>query len=135
MESSRSSFSLKLIIGFPIVGIVWASIIYFLSDSETLNFNIAYWIAGVGIFLGLLCLLSKSIFLLVWWMWCKIIFIIDTAITWFTLPIFYYLIFSPFATLLRFFGKANMRNSNMNQESYWKDIDQPSSSSQYLRQF
>ena len=135
MANKRSAFALKLIIGFPLVGIVWTCIIYFLSDSGYLNFNIAYWIGGIGISTGALCLLSKSVFQIIWWLWNKIIFLIDTTIIWLTLPLFYFVIFSPFAVILRMFGKADMKHPNNNLQSYWKDVEQPTSARQYLRLF
>ncbi|MDC3335180.1 hypothetical protein OAV71_01610 [Opitutales bacterium] len=135
MENKRSAFALKLILGFPLVGIVWTCIICFLSDSRQLNFSIAYWIGGIGISIGVLCLLSKGIFQIVWWLWNKIIFLIDTTITWLTLPLFYFLVFTPFALLLRAIGKADMKHPSKNRPSFWKNTDQPSSAKQYLRQF
>ena len=131
----RLQFSLKLILGFPIVGVIWTAIIYFLSDTSRLNFNIAYWIGGIGIVLGMLCLMNLSIFRLTSWLWHKLIFLIDTAITWLTMPIFYYLVFSPFALILRVLGKANMKKMSPNKETFWQEIKQPNSSKQYLRQF
>ena len=135
MKKNRQDFALKLIIGFPILGYAWTCIIYFLSDAECLNFNIAYWIGGIGISIGFFCLVSKGIFQIVWRLWNKIIFLIDTSITWLTLPFFYFLIFSPFALLLRAIGKADLKYPNKNLKSYWKDSEQPSSMKQYLRQF
>lgn len=135
MENPRTVFALKLILGFPLVGIVWTCIIYFLSDSEHLNFNIAYWIGGIGFTIGVLSLLSSGIFQIVWWLWNKIIFLIDTTITWFTLPLFYFVIFSPFAVILRMFGKADMKHPKNNLQSYWMDVEQPTSARQYFRQF
>jgi hypothetical protein len=135
MKNNSQAFAIKLILGFPLVGVVWTCIIYFLSGSEQLNFNIAYWIGGIGISIGVLCLVSKGIFQIVWWLWNKIIFIIDTTITWLTLSIFYFLVFSPFALLLRAFGKLDMKNPNNYLASYWKDYDQPNSAKQYFRQF
>ena len=135
MENTRTAFALKLILGFPLVGIVWTCIIYFLSDSGQLNFNIAYWIGGIGISIGALCLGSKSIFQIVWWLWNKIIFLIDTIFIWLTLPLFYFLVFSPYALLLRAIGKADMKNPDKNLPSYWKDSEKPISAKQYLRQF
>ena len=135
LENTRTAFALKLILGFPLVGIVWTCIIYFLSDSGQLNFNIAYWIGGSGISVGILCLISKGIFQIVWWLWNKIIFLVDTTITWLTLPLFYFLVFSPFALILRAIGKADMKHPNKNLPSYWTDSDQPSSVKQYFRQF
>ena len=62
-------------------------------------------------------------------------FLIDTTITWLTLPLFYFLVFTPFALLLRAIGKADMKHPNKNLPSYWKNTDQPTSPKQYLRQF
>ena len=135
MENKSSAFALKLILGFPLVGIVWTCIICSLSDLGQLNFNIAYWIGGIGISIGVLCLLSKGIFQIVWWLWNKIIFVIDTTITWLMLPLFYFLVFTPFALLLRAIGKADMNYPNKNLPSFWKNTDQPTSAKQYLRQF
>ena len=135
MKKNRQAFATKLFIGFPLLGIVWTCIIYLLSDSEHLNFNIAYWIGGIGISTGVLCLVSKVIFQIVWWLWNRIIFIIDTTITWLTLPFFYFLILSPFALFLRAIGKANIKYPNKNLKSFWKDSEQPSSMKQYFRQF
>ena len=128
-------FSLKLIFGFPVVGVIWTAIIYFLSDTGKLNFNIAYWIGGNGIFLGMLCLINESIFRLTSWLWHKLVFLIDTTITWSTLPIFYYLIFSPFALILRVLGKVNMKKMSPNKETYWQPVRQSDDNKQYLRQF
>jgi len=135
MVNKRSAFALKFILGFPFVGIFWTCIIYFLSDSGQLNFNIAYWIGGIGISIGALCLLLEGFFQIVWWLWNKIIFLIDTTITWLTLPLFYFLVFTPFALLLRAIGKADMKHPNKNRPSFWKNTDQTSSAKQYLRQF
>jgi hypothetical protein len=131
----KLQFSLKLILGFPIVGVIWTAIIYFLSDTSRLNFNIAVWIGGIGIFLGMLCLINESIFRLTSWLWHKLVFLIDTAITWLTMPIFYYLVFSPFALILRVLGKVNMKKMSPNKETYWHPIKQPESNERYLRQF
>ena len=121
-------------LGFPIVGLVWTCLIYFFSNSNTFNLNIAYWIGSVGIAAGLLCLISPMMNALIWTVWNRLIAIIDTVITWSTLPIFYYIFFCPFALLIRFFGKATMQNQNENKVTYWKEVDENTSKKQYLRQ-
>ena len=128
-------FATKLMLGFPIVGLVWTCLIYFFSNSNTFNLNIAYWIGSVGIAAGLLCLISPMVNALIWTVWNRLIAIIDTVITWSTLPIFYYIFFCPFAMLIRFFGKANMQNQNKNKVTFWKDVAENTSKKQYLRQF
>ena len=128
-------FATKLMMGFPIVGLVWTCLIYFFSNSNTFNLNIAYWIGSVGIAAGLLCLISPMVNALIWTVWNRLIAIIDTVITWSTLPIFYYIFFCPFALLIRFFGKATMQNQNENKVTFWKDVAENTSKKQYLRQF
>jgi uncharacterized membrane protein len=126
---------MKLILGFPIIGLVWTGLIYYFSNSSTFNLKIAYWIGGVGIVAGLLCLTSPMINILIWTLWNRLIAVIDTIITWSTLPIFYYIIFWPFALLIRFFGKATMRNWKRTRVTCWTDVPKNSSKKQYLRQF
>lgn len=128
-------FATKLMLGFPIVGLVWTCLIYFFSNSNTFNLNIAYWIGSVGIAAGLLCLISPMVNALIWTVWNRLIAIIDTVITWSTLPIFYYIFFCPFALLIRFFGKATIQNQNKNKVTFWKDVAENTSKKQYLRQF
>ena len=128
-------FATKLMLGFPIVGLIWTCLIYLFSNSNTFNLNIAYWIASVRIAAGLLCLISPMMNALIWTVWNRLIAIIDTVITWSTLPIFYYIFFCPFALLIRSFGKATMQNQNENKVTFWKDVAENTSKKQYLRQF
>jgi hypothetical protein len=128
-------FALQFILGFPLVGILWTFLIFYFSNSEKLNFQIAYWIGGVGLAIGIFCLLSSSCFHLISSIWHKLEFCINTFITLTTLSLFYYLLFSPFAYLLRGFGKATMKESSKNKTSFWNDVKQPSSLERYLRQF
>ena len=128
-------FATKLMLGFPLVGLVWTCLIYFFSNSNTFNLNIAYWIGSVGIAAGLLCLISPMMNALIRTLWNRLIAIIDTVITWSTLPIFYYIFFCPFALLIRFFGKATIQNQNKNKVTFWKDVAENTSKKQYLRQF
>ena len=128
-------FALKLVIGFPIAGCVWTFLIYYFSGKESLNFNIAYWIGGTGVALGALCILSHKAYSLIFKSWKFLIYFIDLCITWTTLPLFYYLLFTPFAFALRIFGKASMKKLSPQSSSFWKTINPPSSLKQYLRQF
>ena len=134
-KAETKVFATKLILGFPIVGLVWSFLIYYFSNSNTFNLNIAYWIGGVGITAGFLCLISPMVNALIWVVWNRLIVIIDSIIIWSTLPIFYYIIFCPFAIMIRFCGKATMQNKNENKVTFWKDVSENTSKKQYLRQF
>ena len=131
----NSFFALKLVIGFPIAGLVWTFLIYYFSGKESLNFYIAYWIGGTGVALGAICILSHKAYSLIFKFWNLLIHVIDLCITWTTLPLFYYLLFTPFSCTLRFFGKAAMKNMRPQSTTFWKTVNPPSSLKQYLRQF
>ena len=132
---ARRTFALKLIIGFPCIGMIWAILIFLFSSSGILNFKIAYWIGGTGISIGTLCLISQFIGQIVWTTWNHLASIIDSIIIWSTLPIFYYILFSPFAIFIRFCGKASMKKMTPNSPTFWKDVKQASTKKQYFRQF
>jgi hypothetical protein len=131
----NSFFALKLVIGFPIAGLVWTFLIYFFSGAESLNFNIALWIGGTGVALGVLCMLWQNAYSLIFKIWNLLIQFIDLCITWTTLPFFYYFLFTPFAFALRIFGKASMKKNCTQSTTFWKNVNPPSSLKQYLRQF
>jgi hypothetical protein len=128
-------FAFKLIIGFPIAGLVWTYLIYHFSGSEFPNFNIALWIGGTGVALGVLCMLWQNAYSLIFKIWNLLIQFIDLCITWTTLPFFYYFLFTPFAFALRIFGKASMKKMSPKSTTFWKTINPPPSLIQYLRQF
>ena len=128
-------FAIKLIVGFPIAGIVWTFLIYYFSGAEIPNFKIAYWICGIGVALGVLSILSRYAYTLIFKIWNLLIHCIDLCIIWTTLPFFYYFLFTPFAFAIRFFGKATMKKTTSRSPTLWKTVRQPSSLKQYLRQF
>ena len=128
-------FAFKLIFGFPVAGIVWTFLIYYFSGSEIPKFKIAYWIGGVGATLGSLCILSQFSYNLIYKLWVNLIHFIDICITWITLPLFYFFLFTPFALILRCFGKACMKKTSPSDTTFWKVVNPPSSLKQYLRQF
>ena len=135
MENTRTAFAIKLIFGFPIAGIVWTFLIYYFSSAEIPNFKIAYWICGVGVALGVLSILSRYAYSIIFKFWNLLIHLIDVGITWFTMTIFFYFLFTPFAFAIRFFGKATMKKTTSRSPTLWKSVRQPSSLKQYLRQF
>ena len=128
-------FAIKLIVGLPIAGLVWTFLIYYFSGAESLNFKIAYWIGGIGVALGALCILSHNAYTLIFKLWNLLIRFIDFCITWTTLPFFYYFLLTPFAFALRIFGKAAMKKKMPQSTTFWKIVNPPTSPKQYLRQF
>lgn len=130
----RFFFCLKFIVGFPLVGVIWTGLIFCFSDSESLNFRIAYWIGSIGISLGLSCLIFQNFYHLIRKTFHKIIILFDALITWIILPIFFYTLLTPYGLILQIFGKAKMK-SKSHKKSFWVDTEQPKSKSRYFRQF
>jgi hypothetical protein len=84
----------------------------FYPTPDNLTFNIAYWIGGIGISHWCsLPFIKRIFFKLFGGFGIKLYFLLIPTITWLTLPLFYFLLFTPFALLLRAVGKADMKNS------------------------
>lgn len=132
--NDRTKFAVKLIIGFPVIGIIWTYLIFWLTDAQSPDFRIAYGVGGIGIALGFFCLLSTTFYHLISKLWENLVSFLDLVVTWITLPLFYYLIFSPFAIVLRIFGKATLNKRNK-KPTFWIDVSPATSLKQYFRQF
>ena len=132
--NDRTKFAGKLIIGFPVIGIIWTYLIFWITDAHSPDFRIAYSVGGIGIALGFFGLLSTTFYHSISKFWEKLVSFLDLVVTWITLPLFYYLIFSPFAIVLRIFGKATLNKRNK-KSTFWIDASPATSLKQYFRQF
>ena len=92
----------------------------FFSGSEVPNLKIAYWVGGVGVALGAFCIFSRHAYCLIFKLWNAFIRFIDLCITWTTLPFFYYFLLTPFAFVLRIFGKTSMKKTNPQCTTFWR---------------
>ena len=134
-KKERQSFALRLIIGFPIIGCVWMCIVKYLSSADQWNFYILGIIGGLGVSLGCLSYLSQSFGNGTWRIWYIFILLMDKIIIWTLMPIFFYTILSPYAFVLRLFGKSELKKVESNRKTYWDDVKQPDSIKRYLQQF
>jgi len=133
--SDVKSTAIRLLIGLPIVGLVWAIIIKIIGESNSFNWYILLGFSIVGISLGSLSLLSSSFGKLTFRAWHRLVYIIDQTIIWVSLPIFYYLFFCPYSLLVRFFGKSKIKTEQKQHETYWKKVKQPKTKRRYINQF
>ena len=133
--SEVKSTAIRLLIGLPIVGLVWAIIIKIIGESNSFNWYILLVFSIVGISLGSLSLLSTSFGKLTFRAWHRLVYIIDQTIIWVSLPIFYYLFFFPYSILVRFFGKSKIKTERKAHATYWKKVKQPKSKRRYINQF
>ena len=136
--SSDRYTGLRLIILFNLAGIIWFLILEFINEScRQKNLNVFYIFSLIGISIGIPSLFFKKFGQIVSHGYKKLVCIFDTIIIWTSMPLFYYLFFSPYAVLLRCFGKANM-NSKQNKSKFksnWTDINYKKDPKNYFRQF
>ena len=129
------STSLRLLFGLPIVGLIWTVIIRVFGESQEMNWYILGGFGFVGLSIGTLSLLLPTIGRITYFAWHLLINLIDQIIIWTTLPLFYYLIFCPYALLIRFFGKSKLQGRTLPLSSYWENVEQPKSNRRYIQQF
>ena len=133
--SDVKSTAIRLLIGLPIVGLVWAIIIKIIGEPNSFNWYILLGFSIVGISLGSLSLLSTSFGKLTFRAWHRLVYIIDQTIIWVSLPIFYYLFFCPYSLLVRFFGKSKIKTEQKPPATSWKKVKQPKTKRRYINQF
>ena len=129
------STSLRLLVGLPIVGLIWTAIIRFFGESQEMNWYVFASFAFVGLSIGTLSLLLPAFGRNTYFAWHKLIYLIDQTIIWTTLPLFYYVIFCPSSFMIRVFGKSNLKERTHSESSYWKNVEQPKTKRRYIQQF
>ena len=117
------------------MGFIWMVIVKWLNEQNEWNFYILGIIGGTGVSLGCLSFVYKPFGHCAWKMWHWLILIIDKIIIWTLLPVFFYLVFSPYALLLRLLGRSGLKKFDPSRKSYWTDVEQANSPKRYLQQF
>ena len=129
------STSLRLLVGLPIVGLIWTAIIRVFGESQEMNMFVFASFAFVGLSVGTLSRLLPAFGRVTYFAWHSLINLIDQIIIWTTLPLFYYIIFCPYSLLIRLFGKSNLKDRTCSEYSYWRNVEQPKSNRRYIQQF
>ncbi|MDA9119380.1 hypothetical protein N9J83_04480 [Opitutales bacterium] len=129
------STSLRFLVGLPIVGLIWTTIIRVFGESQEMNWYVFGGFAFFGLSIGTLSLLVPAFGRVTYFAWHLLINLIDQIIIWTSLPLFYYVIFCPYSLLIRFFGKSKLKERTYPESSYWKNIEQTKSNRRYIQQF
>lgn len=127
--------SLRLLVGLPIVGLIWTAIIRVFGESQELNWYVFGGFAFFGLSIGIPSFLLPAIGRITYFAWHLLINLIDKIIIWTSLPLFYFLIFCPYALLIRLFGKSKLQGRTLPLSSYWENVEQPKSNRRYIQQF
>ena len=134
-QNDVKALALKILIGLPLAGFLWTIIFRFLGSSELWNWNILIVFASIGGVLGLGSLAYYPFGTSVYRFWNQLIGLIDLLIVWLCLPLFYYIILTPYSFAIRIFGKSKFSFRKNKIRSYWKDVAKPKNSGRYLQQF
>ena len=89
----------------------------------------------IGVVLGLGSLAYYPLGISVYRFWNQLIGLIDLLIVWLCLPLFYYIILTPYSLVIRVIGKSKFILTKQNTNSYWKDVAKPKNDRRYLQQF
>lgn len=134
--NERKKFGKILIIGFPIFSFLIFLLGWVSSGVWNKNLEIACWICGIGVVLGLISYflpqISKPIYQAWYFVGCCLGFIISNLI--FTLM--YFLIFTPVGLIRRMFSKDSFpKTFDKSKKTYWQDAEQMDDISRYYKQF
>jgi hypothetical protein len=134
-NQDRKAIAKKLLFFSPILGLVWTSILFFTGVHETWSWFLWASISITGCSIGLLGFFSITLGNLICSVWFILLTFIDKLIIWTVLPIFFYLILSPYSILIRMFRKNSFQEVKKSKLSYWHDAESAKTAERYLRQF
>jgi hypothetical protein len=134
-QNDVRALALKILIGLPLAGFLWTIIFRFLGSSELWNWNILIVFASFAVILGGGSLAYYPFGISIYRFWNQLIVLIDLLIVWLCLPLFYYIILTPYSLVMRVIGKSNFTLTKQNTNSYWKDVAKPKNDRRYLQQF
>ena len=131
--SELKKFALTMIIGMPIVGLIWTGIIYWTAD--TWNF----WVFGAfAIFGTLVCLstlASSPVGRVLYIVWHTLAAVIEAVISFVSTLLMYILTILPIGLIMRLLGRKPLTVLDKEAETYWKDCQQPTDLKRYFRQY
>jgi hypothetical protein len=134
-QNDVRALALKVLIGLPLAGFLWTIIFRLLGSSELWNWNILIVFSSIGTVLGIGSLAYYPFGVSVYRFWNRLIGLIDLLIVWLCLPLFYYIILTPYSLVIRILGKSKFSLKKRNTSSYWKNVAKPKSNQRYLQQF
>ena len=129
---ARKKFAVSLIIGFPVIAIVFALVTFCAKHAWKPFF---LWLGGIGLAAGVVLWLVPQIakpFYLAWYfLACCMGIVIGNAL----FALFFYLVFTPLGLCLRLRRNQGITKSfDKSRKSYWRDAEKPVDLKRYYRQ-
>ena len=135
-SAERRKFAKSLIVGFPVLAVVFLSIGWMAKGSWDANLRFSLWLgcsgAAAGSIFWIVPQVARPFYTAWYFLACCIGIVVGNVL----LAGFYYLIFSPMAMIRRGMGKRAFRKSfDKAAASYWNDVKPVSDPGRYFRQF
>lgn len=134
--TERRKFAQSLVIGFPILALVFLVIGRVVKGNWDANLHFSVWLGVCGATAGLifwaLPRISRPFYVIWYFIACCIGIVVANVL----MAGFYYLVFTPIALLRRLAGKpALSRRFERGTATYWKDTKPVTDAKRYYRQF
>lgn len=128
------SFGKSLVIGFPILALVFAITGHFSHGTANLPFLLKF--AGIGVIAGFIFMVIPRAARPFYLAWYAIACCMGLVIGNLLLGLLYYVAFTGIGILMRLFGRLPIRNAmDRRTATYWKDAEQPADPKRYYNQF
>ena len=131
--AEKRKFAMALIIGFPVIAIVFSALAWF-TKHTTKPFFLWLGLGGfvVGAILWLLPQISRPFYMVWYFIACCMGIVMGNLM----LSIFFFLVLTPLAFLLRASGRRTMsKGFDKNAQTYWRDVKKDVDPAGYYRQF
>jgi hypothetical protein len=134
-RAERRKFALSLIIGFPVIAVIFAGV-NMLKAHSTVIPPFCLWLGLIGFAVGVVLWLGPQIarpFYVVWYfLGCCMGLVMGNVL----FALFYFLVVTTFGLVMRLFGRDPLRKKfNRATPTYWRDAEKVVDLRRYYRQF
>ncbi|MFT4691551.1 MAG: hypothetical protein ACI9OD_003776 [Limisphaerales bacterium] len=133
-NAEKRTFGKSMVIGFPILAIVFLLILRAKNGVWETGFPIqlAAYGAGAGVLFMLIPQIASPFYVVWYSLACCIGLVVGNVLLGFV----FYVMFAGIGMVMRLFGRdAMQKRFDRNAETYWRDANQPTDPKRYYRQF
>ena len=131
--TERKKFAVSLIIGFPVIAVVFSLATWLVKHS----WNPFFWKLGViglavGVVLWLLPQITRPFYVVWYFLGCCMGIVVGNVV----FALFYYLVFTPFGLVRRVLNRNSFpKGFNKSASTYWQPAEKVVDLKRYYRQF
>ncbi len=130
----KRAFAKSLVIGFPIVAVVFL-VIGRISSGQW-EAQIPMWLAGVGILAGIIFWIIPQIATPFYLLWYGIACSIGIVVSNVLLGVVFYVVVTGIGLIMRMIGRDPLRlKIDKNADTYWLDVEKIDDPTRYYRQY